>query len=145
MNDQEINELAEKVVDKILNESMVSVLDIRGLSLLMHFTEHEILGSARVLDEAAVQASPCNCFTYKDRDYCFARHGAIGLLTGDQQNLCKAGKVYEVKPGMKERFEKFSQAAETVHAKIEAIPKGERMEPWLTNMSEELAKKGIQV
>jgi hypothetical protein len=124
---------------------MVSVLDVRGHGLLLHFTEHEMLGSARILDEAAVQANPCNCFTYKGRDFCFAKHGAIGLLSQEQLELCKAGKVYEVKPGMKERFEKFSQAAEAAHEKIEAVPKGERLGPWLSAMSEELGQRGITV
>ena len=145
MTDQEIEQVAEKVVSKILEESVVSVLDVNGHGLLLHFTEHEMLGSARIVNEAQVKANPCNCFSYKDRDYCFARHGAIGLLSKEQQELCKAGKVYEVKPGMKKRFIKFSEAAEAAHKQIEAIPKGERLGPWLHAMGEELAQRGVQV
>jgi hypothetical protein len=145
MTDQEIEQVAEKVVSKILEESTVSVLDVNGHGLLLHFTEHEMLGSALILDEAKVKANPCNCFSYKERDYCFAGHGAIGLLSTEQQELCKAGKVYKVKPGLKQRFQKFSEAASAAKKRIQEVPKGERLGPWLHAMGEELAQRGVQV
>lgn len=145
MTDQEIDRIAERVVNKVLEGAVVSVLDMDGHGLLLHFTEHEILGSARVLDEARAKANPCHCFAYDGRDYCFAK-GAIGMLSQEQQaDVCRLPKVFEVKPGMKKRFENFSEAAKAAHKEVETVPKGERLEPWLHAMSGELGKRGIQV
>ncbi|GAI89094.1 unnamed protein product, partial [marine sediment metagenome] len=54
-------------------------------------------------------------------------------------------KTYEVRPGIKQRFEEFAEAAEAAHKRIEGIPKGERLVPWLTEMGKELRARGIEV
>lgn len=145
MSPEEIELAADKIVAHILQESIITVLDIHGHALLLHFTEHEMLGSARILSEERAMANPCQCFPYDGRDYCFAK-GAIGMLTQDQQDhLCKAGKIMEVKPGLRQRFERFAEAAKEAHKKIEAVPKGERLVPWLESMSHELAQRGVEV
>jgi len=139
MTEQEIDQLASKVASKVLEE----VADEKGL--LLHFTEHGLLGHAIILDEARARATPCKVFTYKGREYAFTK-GAIGMLTEDQmREYCTAGKSYTVSPGIKERFEKFAEAAEAAHRKIEDIPKGERLIPWLREMGEELEKRGIEI
>lgn len=145
MTEQEIDQIAEKVADKVLAESVVSVLDVDGHGLLMHFTEHELLGSARIIDEDRAKACPCHCFTYEDKDYCFAK-GAIGMLTQEQEaQICKLPKVYEVKPGLQYRFEMFRRAAEAAKERIKEVPEGERLGPWLHTMGEELAKRGVKL
>ncbi|GAJ24315.1 unnamed protein product, partial [marine sediment metagenome] len=85
----------------------------------------------------------------KGREYCFSK-GIIGMMSSTEnpeqiEAYCKLGKTYEVKPGIKERFEVFASAAEAAKGKIESIPKGERLAPWLSAVGEELEKWGVEV
>lgn len=149
MTPEEIDQVATKVAAKVLDEITPTVLDPAGRGMLLHFTEHAIEGAGLVVNEARARATPCNCFTYKGRDYCFSK-GIIGMMSSEENpeqiaEYCKVGKTYEVKPGIKERFETFAGAAEEAHKKIEEIPKGERLVPWLSAMGEELEKRGIEV
>jgi len=114
--------------------------------LLLHFGIEEVGSPALVLDEARARATPCSCFTYKRKDYCWSK-GCIGLLKSEQQNAyCVAGKAYKEQPKLVERYTTFAAAAEEAHKKIEAMPKGrERLEVWLTEMGKELSKRGIEV
>jgi len=114
--------------------------------LLLHFGAEEFCSPGLVLSEARARATPCTCFTYKDRHYCWSK-GVIGLLKPEQQEVyCVAGKEYKAQPRLVERFTSFAEAAEAAHKKIEAMPKGrERLETWLTAMGEELSKRGITV
>ena len=149
MTPEEIEQVANKVAAKVVEEVAPSVLDPAGRGMLLHFTEHAIEGQGLVVKEARARATPCNCFTYKGREYCFSP-GIIGMMSSTQNpeqiaEYCKVGKTYEVKPGIKKRFESFAEAAEEAHKEIEEIPKGERLKPWLTAMGEELEKRGIEV
>lgn len=149
MTNEEIEQVANKVAAKVLEEVSPAILDPAGRGMLLHFTEHAIEGQGLVVNEARARATPCNVFTYKGREYAFSP-GVIGLISGEKnpeqmEAFCKAGKVYEVKPGIKQRFESFAEAAEEAHKKIEEIPKGERLVPWLTAMGEELEKRGLEV
>jgi len=149
MSPEEIDQIATKVAAKVLEDIAPSVLDPAGRGLLLHFTEHEMVGAGMVVNEAKAKDSPCNCFTYKDREYCFSP-GVIGMMSSKENpeqiaEYCEVGKSYEVKPGIKERFAGFAGAAEAAHKKIEGIPKGERLVPWLKAISEELEKQGIEI
>ena len=149
MTPEEVDQVANKVAAKVLDEITPTVLDPAGRGMLLHFTEHAIEGSGLVVNEAKARATPCNCFTYNGREYCFSK-GIIGMMSSAENpeqiaEYCKVGKTYEVRPGIKERFESFAGAAEEAHEKIEGIPKGERLVPWLTAMGEELEKRGIEV
>ncbi len=149
MTPEEIDQVANKVAVKVLDEITPTVLDPAGRGMLLHFTEHAIEGAGLVVNEARARATPCNCFTYKGREYCFSK-GVIGMMSSEENpeqiaEYCKVGKAYEVKPGIKERFETFASAAEAAHKGIEEIPKGERLVPWLSAMGEELEKRGIEV
>ena len=149
MTPEEIEQVATKVAAKVLDEITPTILDPAGRGLLLQFTEHEIEGAGLVVNEARARASPCNCFTYKGREYCFSP-GVIGMMSSKENpeqiaEYCKVGKTYEVKPGIKERFESFAGAAEEAHKEIEEIPKGERLAPWLEAMGKELEKRGVAV
>lgn len=149
MTPEEIDQVANKVAAKVLEEVSPAILDPACKGLLIHFTEHAIEGQGLVVNEARARATPCNCFSYKGREYCFSP-GIIGLISGEKnpeqmEAYCKVGKTYEVKPGIRERFETFASAAEEAHEKIEEIPKGERLVPWLTAMGAELEKRGVEV
>ena len=97
-----------------------------------------------VINEERAKASPCKCFTYKGRDYCYSP-GIIGMLEAGQVPTYCPTKEYEVRPGIKQRFEEFASAAEAAHERIEEIPKGERLIPWLTEMGKELRARGVEV
>ena len=112
--------------------------------LLMGFAEHEIEGSARIIDEQRLRTNPCRVFIYKGREYGFGK-GAIGLLTSAQIAQYCTNKVYTVSPGLRERFERFAEAAGAAKASIAHIPKGERLGPWLEAMSRELSRRGVEV
>ena len=115
---------------------------LRGVRLSDWVTSQESPGI--VIDEERAKASPCKCFTYKGRDYCYSP-GVIGMLEAGQVPTYCPTREYEVRPGIKQRFEEFSEAAEAAHKKIEEIPKGERLVPWLTEMGKELRARGVEV
>jgi len=115
---------------------------LRGVRLSDWVTSPESPGI--VINEERAKASPCKCFTYKGRDYCYSA-GVIGMLEAGQVPTYCPTKEYEVRPGIKQRFEQFSEAAEAAHERIEEIPKGERLIPWLTEMGKELRARGIEV
>jgi len=114
----------------------------RGVTLSDWVTSPESPGI--VINEERAKATPCKCFTYKGKDYCYSP-GIIGMLEAGQVPTYCPTKAYEVRPGIKQRFEEFAEAAEAAHKKIEEIPKGERLVPWLTEMGKELRAKGIEV
>lgn len=113
--------------------------------LLLHFGVEELGSPGLVVDEATARATPCSCFSYKGKDLCWSK-GIIGMLRQDQQDIyCVAGKAYKAQPKLVERYQRFAAAAEEAHKKIEALPKGARLEPWLEEMGKELSKRGIEI
>lgn len=146
MTDEELERIADKVAEKVVEEVSTTILDLPGHGLLLHFTEHALVGGALILNEERARANPCNCFQMEDgKTFCFAK-GTIGLLSQEQMgSLCVAGKNYTVSPGLKERFKRFREAAEEAHETIKEIPKGERLAPWLSEMSKALKKQGINI
>lgn len=139
MEREEIRRIAREECQKAIEELP------NDHKLLLYFTLEELASPALIRDPALAKATPCTCFTYKGKDFCWSK-GAIGLLKQEQvAEYCVAGKTYKETPGIKERWGKFAEAAESAHKRIEAIPKGERLSPWLEAMSEELGKRGIEV
>ncbi|MBW2672525.1 MAG: hypothetical protein JRD89_03795 [Deltaproteobacteria bacterium] len=139
--------LTEERIEEIARAAAREVIDQARLDVTL-FIHHipEVHGTPGiVVDEARAKATPCNCFTYRDKDYCYSP-GIIGMMDPDQvQAYCPTKQFDTVRPGIKERFAKFREAAEEAHKKIEAIPKGERLIPWLEAMSQSLAKRGIEI
>ena len=115
---------------------------LRGVRLSDWVTSPDSPGI--VINEERAKATACKCFTYKGRDYCYSA-GVIGMLEAGQVPTYCPTKEYEVRPGIKQRFEEFASAAEAAHERIEEIPKGERLIPWLTQMGKELRARGIEV
>jgi len=115
---------------------------LRGVTVSDWVTSPESPGI--VINEERAKATPCKCFTYKGKDYCYSP-GIIGMLKAGQVPTYCPTKEYEVRPGIKQRFEEFAEAAEVAHERIEEIPKGERLIPWLTEMGKELRARGIEV
>lgn len=145
MTPAEIDQVANKVAAKVLEEVSPAILDPAGRGMLLHFTEHEMLGGALIVNEAKARASPCKIFTYKGREYGFSP-GAIGMMTGEQvEEYCKVGKTYEEKPAIKSRFEKFAEAREEAAKKAEGYEGTEKLKVIWRSMGEELEKRGIEV
>ena len=115
---------------------------LRGVTLSDWVTYPESPGV--VINEERAEATPCKCFSYKGKDYCYSP-GIIGMLEEGQVSTYCPSKEYEVRSGIKQRFEEFAEAAEAAHQKIEQIPKGERLMPWLTEMGRELKARGIEL
>jgi hypothetical protein len=138
---------ATATLNKICEEVGVCESEPSDHELLLHFGIEEVGSPGVVLDEATARATPCTCFTYKGKkDICWSK-GIIGVLTQDQQRIyCVAGKTYKEQPKLKARYERFAEAAEEAHRKIETMPKGrERLEVWLTEMGKSLEKRGISI
>jgi hypothetical protein len=133
-------------LNKICEEVGVCESEPSDHELLLHFGIHEVGSPALIVDEAKARATPCTCFRYKGKDLCWSP-GAIGMLKQEEQAIyCVAGKTYKEQPKLKERYEKFAEAAEEAHKKIETMPKGkERLEVWLTEMGKSLEKRGISI
>ncbi|GAJ11391.1 unnamed protein product, partial [marine sediment metagenome] len=66
---------------------------------------------ALIVNPERAKATPCKCFMYKGRDYCWSP-GAIGLLKQEEETIYCPTKEYEARPGITQRFEEFSEAAE---------------------------------
>lgn len=109
--------------------------------IFLNFLAEEIKPGGIVVDEELAKTTPCRCFEYKGKDYCFST-GVFGVLTPEEQEVLCPEKI-RVPDERKERYQKFAAAAEEAHKKIEELPPGERLAPWLEEMGKELSKEGI--
>lgn len=105
----------------------------------------ESLGSPGLVVDADVAArTGCRCYLVDGTEMCFSK-GIIGTLSKAQNEAyCKIKEVLK-EGALVERVKKFKEAAKAAKEKIEKIPKGERLEPWLKAMGEELRKRGVEV
>jgi len=112
--------------------------------LLLDLTVEE-LGSPGIVVNADLAArTPCKCYLVDDTEMCFSS-GIIGTLSKAQvQAYCPTKEILK-EGGLVERVKAFKEAAKEAHAKIEALPRGERLEPWLKEMGESLRKRGIEI
>ncbi|MBA7703328.1 hypothetical protein ES703_112110 [subsurface metagenome] len=68
----------------------------------------------------------------------------VGALSDEQEKLyCPTVEKIE-RPGTVERMRNWQEAVDVCKAEIEPIPKGERLEPWLSCMSRELETRDIE-
>lgn len=116
----------------------------RKHGLLLDLTV-EALGSPGLMVNPDVAArTGCRCYLVDGTEMCFSK-GIIGTLSKAQNEAyCKTKEILK-EGALVERVKKFKEAARAAKAKIEKIPKGERLEPWLKAMGEELGKRGIEV
>lgn len=97
-----------------------------------------------VVNPEIAKSSPCRCAVLDSSELCFSR-GIVGAMDEGQKQLYCQPKTYFESPGLQERLKKFKEAVAAAQERIKDIPKGERLEPWLSVMSEELEKRGIAV
>jgi len=112
--------------------------------LLMDLTVEEMGSPGIVVNPDLATRTGCKCYKVDDTLMCFSA-GIIGTLSKPQIEAYCPTKEVLTTGGIVERVKKFREAAAEAHKKIEAIPKGERLEPWLREMGEALRKRGIEV
>ncbi len=123
------------------------VADESDHATLLHFLVDEHGSPGIILPGSAAKAT-CGCVTV-DGDHFCTRRGVIGLLKRKQvPELCDG--FVDLPDGRRRRIEDFRSAARTCKTSpppggIAGIPKGQRLRPWLTCMSQELKAKGIQL
>lgn len=137
MNDKEIDAIATKVAEKLSEDMLVG-------NLMLHSVPYQEGSPGIVVNEATAMTSPCRCIEYRPgKKLCFSR-GIIGALSDEQEAIyCPVTEELE-SPRLEKRLKDWMDAVETCKAEIAPIPKGERLEPWLSCMSRELKARGIQ-
>lgn len=136
MTDQEINEIAEKVAEKLSEDMLVG-------NLMLHSVPYQGGSPGVVVDEALAMISPCSCIEYRPgKKLCFSK-GIIGALSDEQESVYCSTMVEMKSPGLEKRLDNWMEAVKTCKAEIASIPKGERLELWLGCMSRELSARGI--
>jgi hypothetical protein len=120
--------------------------ELVGMFFIVHSMAHMETASSPgiVVNEALAKSSPCRCATLDGSELCFSR-GIVGALDKGEKKLYCPTKTYFESAGLTERLKKFKEAVAAAQEKVKHIPKGERLEPWLAAMSEELEKRGIEV
>jgi len=137
MRPEEIQSIAAKVAEKLSENIAVG-------NLLLHSVPYQEGSPGIVVNEATAMASPCRCIEYRPgKKLCFSK-GIIGALSDEQEAIyCPVTEELE-SPGIEKRLKDWMDAVETCKAEIAPIPKGERLEPWLSCMSRELKARGIE-
>lgn len=136
MNDKEIDEIAEKVAEKLSEDMLIG-------SLMLHSVPYQEGSPGIVVNKTVAMTSPCRCIEYRPgKKLCFSK-GIVGALSDEQENMyCSTTEKLE-SPELERRLKGWMEAVDTCKAEIAPIPKGERLEPWLNCMGRELAAKGV--
>jgi len=137
MRPEEIQSIAAKVAEKLSENIAVG-------NLLLHSVPYQEGSPGIVVNEATAMASSCRCIEYRPgKKLCFSK-GIIGALSDEQEAIyCPVTEELE-SPGLEKRLKDWMDAVETCKAEIAPIPKGERLEPWLSCMSRELKARSIE-
>jgi hypothetical protein len=113
-------------------------------SLLLHMTVEALGSPALIVNPDLASRTKCKCYKIDDTLMCYSA-GAIGTLSKPQIEAYCPTKEILTEGGLVERVKKWKEAASEAKEKIQHIPKGERLEPWLMAMSESLKKRGIHI
>lgn len=137
MTDQEINEIAEKVADKLSGNMLIG-------DLMLHSVPYQGGSPGVVVNETIAATTPCSCAEYRPgKKLCFSK-GIVGALSDEQENTYCPVIIPLESPGLQKRLDNWMEAVDTCKAEIASIPKGDRLEPWLGCMSRELTARGIE-
>lgn len=136
----EINQIASRTADEIMERIRQQERD----SLLLNSIPYAYGSPGIVVDEATARATPCRCVEYKPEKFLCWSPGVVGALTDEQEKLyCPTTEKIE-RPGIVERMRNWQEAVDICKAEIAEIAKGERLEPWLSCMSRELAAREVK-
>ena len=121
-------------------------IDTIAIFLLAHSMPHMNTEKSPgiVVNPDVAATTPCRCAKVGDSELCHSK-GIIGFMDEGQKEAYCNPKTYYESPGLEERLGQFKEAVAAAQEKIKDVPKGERLEPWLSAMSLELQKRGIEV
>lgn len=127
-------------------ETEESDIDMLSMFLLVHSIAHMEMEASPgiVVDPDVAARTPCRCAKVGDSEICYSK-GIIGSMDEGQKEAYCNPKTYFESPGLEQRLGEFKEAVAAAQEKIKDVPKGERLEPWLSAMSEELGKRGIEI
>ena len=115
----------------------------RKHGLLMHMTIEALGSPGLVVNKDVAARTGCRCYVVDTTEMCFSK-GIIGTLSKAQREAyCPTKEI--LTEGIARRVKLFKEAAAEAKKEIAGIPKGERLEPWLTAMSKSLRKRGIEI
>lgn len=113
--------------------------------ILLNLLVEEMGSPGLVVDEARALISPCTCYKIAPtRTMCWSS-GVIGTLTKEQEERFCPTKEYKTSPKLERRMANWMEAVEICKAEIAELPKGERLDLWLSCMGRELGKRSIEV
>lgn len=117
--------------------------EAKNKGILLHLAV-ESMGSPGIVVNADVAArTSCRCYVVDETEMCFSK-GIIGTLNKAQREAyCPTKEI--LTEGIAKRVKEFKGAAEVCKAEIAKIPKGERLEPWLSCMGREARKRGLEL
>jgi hypothetical protein len=149
VTDQMIEQLPPRGTG-LLEKDAVAVkendIDVVAMFLLVHSMAHMETGASPgiVVNPDVAARTPCRCARVNGSELCFSE-GIIGTMDEAQKEAYCNPKVYFESPGLEKRLGEFKEAVAAAQEKIKDVPRGERLQPWLSSMSEELGKRGIEV
>lgn len=133
MTREEMEQLAKAVAEKVQE-------DTTSTFLLFHSMPYAH-GSPGIMVDADIAArTPCKCYD----NVCFSR-GIVGALNEPQREAYCPTTEHASSPGMTRRLANWQESVDVCKVEIEKVPKGERLEPWLSCMGRELPKHGIEI
>ena len=121
-----------------------SEIDTIAIFLLAHSMPHMEGSPGIVVNPDVATRTPCRCAKVGNSEICFSKGVIGGLDEGQKEAYCNPKNYYE-NPDLEERIAKFKEAVAAAQEKVKNIPKGERLGPWLSAMSQELQTRGIEV
>jgi hypothetical protein len=119
-------------------------IDTIAIFLLAHSIPHMEGSPGIVVDPNVAARTSCHCARVNGSEICFSKGIIGGLDEGQKEAYCNPKTYYE-SPGLEERLGEFKEAVAAAQEKVKDIPKGERLGPWLSAMSQELRTRGIEV
>jgi len=137
MRPEEIQSIAAKVAERLSEDIAVG-------NLMLHSVPYQEGSPGIVVNEATAMASACRCIEYRPgKKLCFSK-GIIGALSDEQEaSYCPVTEKLE-SPGLEKRLQDWMESVDICKVEIASIPKGERLEPWLSCMGRELSTHGIE-
>ena len=138
MTKEEMEQLSTMVADKIKEGKFEE--DTGTAILILHSIAHSEGSPGIMVDPDVAARTPCKCYD----NVCFSR-GIIGALSPAQREAYCPTTEHVTSPGMTRRLKNWQEAVGVCKKEIEPIPKGERLEPWLSCMGRELPKRGVEL
>lgn len=140
ITESQVKAIAVKAADEVMERIGEREHD----SLVLHSIPSAFGSPGIVVNEALAKATPCRYIEYKPGKRLAFSKGIIGALSDTQEEIYCPEWVKLDSPGLERRLANWMESVETCKAEIAEIPKGERLEPWLSCMSRELAAHGVE-